>query len=71
MLTGHCSPFSQENRLRYPRIYRLALDVLPIQATSVPAERVFSSSKETITARRSRLSTEMMEALHIDRNQIL
>ncbi len=41
------------------------MDILPIQSTSVPCERVFSSSKETDTLRRSRLSPEMMEALQI------
>ncbi len=41
------------------------MDVLPIQGTSVPCERVFSSSKETDTARRNRLTPEMMEALQI------
>jgi hAT family C-terminal dimerisation region len=39
------------------------LDVLPVQASSVACERVFSSSKETITMHRSRLSTELMEVL--------
>ena len=41
------------------------MDVLPIQASSVPCERVFSSSKETITPRRNRISAELMESLQL------
>ena len=41
------------------------MDILPIQASAVPCERVFSSGKETMTARRSRISHTMMEALQI------
>ena len=44
-------------------MYRVALDILPVQASSVACERVFSSSKETITMRRSCLSVELMEIL--------
>jgi hypothetical protein len=44
-------------------MYRVALDILPIQASSVACERVFSSSKETITMRRNCLSVELMEIL--------
>jgi len=41
------------------------MDVLPIQASSVPCERVFSSSKETITARRNSLGPPLVEALQL------
>jgi hypothetical protein len=41
------------------------MDILPIQASSVPCERVFSSSKETTTARRNKLGPELVEALQI------
>jgi hAT family C-terminal dimerisation region len=41
------------------------MDLLPIQASSVPCERVFSSSKETTTDRRSHLSPKMIEALQL------
>jgi hypothetical protein len=41
------------------------MDYLPIQATSVPCERVFSSSKETDTAKRNSISPVLMEALQI------
>jgi hAT family C-terminal dimerisation region len=41
------------------------MDIIPIQASSVPCERVFSSSKETITARRNSLSPKVVEALQL------
>ena len=43
----------------------LAMDVLPIQGSAVPCERVFSSAKETTTARRNHISPELMEALQM------
>jgi len=49
----------------YPTLFRLATDVLPAQATAVPYERVFSSSKETCTQRRSQLGPTTMEMLQI------
>jgi hypothetical protein len=41
------------------------MDYLPIQASSVPCERAFSSSAETDTARRNRISPVLMEALQM------
>lgn len=41
------------------------MDYLPIQASSVPCERVFSSSSETDTKKRNRLSVTLMEALQM------
>lgn len=41
------------------------MDILPIQASAVPCERVFSSGKETTTARRNRIGPDLMEALQI------
>lgn len=41
------------------------MDIIPVQASSVPCERVFSSSKETITARRNSLSPRVVEALQL------
>lgn len=43
----------------------MAMDYLPIQATSVPCERVFSSSAETDTKRRNRIAAPLMEALQM------
>jgi hAT family protein len=41
------------------------MDVIPIQASSVACERVFSSGKQTMTPRRGRISALLMEALQI------
>ncbi|KDQ51398.1 hypothetical protein JAAARDRAFT_185205 [Jaapia argillacea MUCL 33604] len=55
--------FWQGHSHLFPILYRVALDVLPAQASAVCCERIFSSSKETITARRSKLSSTMLEIL--------
>lgn len=55
----------QGNQHQYPLLYRIALDILPVQASAVPCERVFSSSGETHNPRRSRLSSCMFEILQI------
>ncbi|PPR04216.1 hypothetical protein CVT24_013300 [Panaeolus cyanescens] len=55
----------QERKYQYPLLFKLALDVLPIQASAVPSERVFSSSKETDTLRRANLGQVRMEQLQI------
>jgi hAT family C-terminal dimerisation region len=55
----------KENENRYPPVYALAMDVLPIPASAVPCERVFSSAKETMKLRRNRISDHLMEALQI------
>jgi hypothetical protein len=41
------------------------MDYLPIQASAVACERVFSSSAETDTKKRNRIKPELMEALQI------
>lgn len=41
------------------------MDYLPIQASAVPCERVFSSSAETDTKRRNRINPALMEALQM------
>ncbi|KAI5822964.1 hypothetical protein K523DRAFT_406190 [Schizophyllum commune Tattone D] len=38
---------------------------MPVQASAVPCERVFSSSKETDTTRRANLEPRLMEALQM------
>jgi hAT family C-terminal dimerisation region len=43
----------------------MAMDYLPIQASSVPAERIFSSSAETDTKKRNRINSLLMEALQV------
>lgn len=49
----------------FPTLFSIAMDYLPIQATSVPCERVFSSAKETDTNKRNRMSPMLMEALQL------
>ena len=41
------------------------MDVLAIQGSAVPCERVFSSGKETMSARRSQIKCDLMEALQM------
>ncbi|KAF5382025.1 hypothetical protein D9615_004467 [Tricholomella constricta] len=55
----------QRHAAIYPTLAQIALDVLPSQASSVPCERVFSSSKLTATDRRSRLKAEVFEELQL------
>jgi len=49
----------------YPVLFHLAMDILPAQATVVPCKRVFSSSKETCTLRRSQLGPTTLEILQV------
>ena len=44
----------------YPRLARIARDYLAIPATSVPAERVFSSGSDLITKKRGSLSEDII-----------
>jgi hypothetical protein len=60
----------QSNRTTYPTIFAIAMDYLPIQASSVPCERVFSSSAETDTRRRNCISPLMMEVLQMLKFQL-
>jgi hypothetical protein len=46
-------------------MFSVALDILPVQASAVPCERAFSSSKETCVLRRSLLSTGMLEVIKV------
>lgn len=41
------------------------MDILPIQASAVPCERIFSSSKLTMTQQRTRIHPRTMEALQV------
>jgi hAT family C-terminal dimerisation region len=41
------------------------MNYLPIQASSVPCERVFSSAAETDTKKRNRITPALMEALQM------
>ncbi|KAG6907706.1 hypothetical protein DXG01_007724 [Tephrocybe rancida] len=55
----------EHNEHSYPLLFCVAMYVLPVQASAVPCEHVFSSSKETCGLRRSKLSPKLMEALQM------
>ena len=55
----------QVSESTHPTIFAVAIDYIPIQASSVPSERVFSSSGETDTAKRNWMSPILMEALQM------
>ncbi|PPR02335.1 hypothetical protein CVT24_011678 [Panaeolus cyanescens] len=57
--------FWQERQFRFKLLFKASLDILPIQASAVPSEQVFSSSKETDTMRRSSLGQIKMEQLQM------
>ena len=55
----------QMNEYTFPTLFVIAMDYLPIQASSVPSERVFSSSSETDTVRRNHINPVLMEAIQM------
>lgn len=55
----------QDHAQLFPTLARIALDVLPSQASSVACERIFSGSKQIATDRRSRLGQVIFEKLVI------
>ncbi|QRW04461.1 hAT family dimerization protein [Ceratobasidium sp. AG-Ba] len=57
--------YGQARRYEFPLLYEIAMNVLPVQASSVSSERVFSSSKLTCTRERTRISPENMEYLQV------
>ena len=55
----------QMNKTRLPTFFAIALDYLPIQASAVPCEHIFSSSAETDTKRQNQIHPILMEALQM------
>lgn len=55
----------QNHAHEFPTLARISLDILPIQASSVPCERLFSSAKEITTDKRSRLGPVRFEQLQM------
>ncbi|KEP44924.1 hAT family dimerization protein, partial [Rhizoctonia solani 123E] len=49
----------------FPILQAMSRDVLPVQASSVSSERVFSSSKNTCTLARNKLGADTVEMLQI------
>lgn len=57
--------FFQISSTMFPTLFAMAMDYLPIQASAVSCERVFSSSAETDTKRRNRINPLLMESLQM------
>ena len=55
----------QEHAMLYPTLARIAIDMLPCQASSVPCEWLFSASKQTADVRRASLGAKRFEELQI------
>lgn len=53
----------QGDKEHFPHMYSIALDVMPVQASAVACERVFSSSKETDALRRRCTAPSFFEIL--------
>jgi hypothetical protein len=64
-LVNNDTDFQQTHSKIYPTLARIALDVLPVQASSVPCERLFSAGKEIADDRRARLGAERFEELQM------
>src|SRR5277367_2938164 len=60
--------YSKEHANVYPTLARIALDVLPSQASSVPCELLFSGTKKIATDRRACLGAIAFEELTIMRS---
>jgi hypothetical protein len=56
---------TKNNAHLFPTLARIALDVLPSQASSVPCERLFSGTKQIATDRRAALGPVVFEELTI------
>jgi hypothetical protein len=52
----------------FPMLARIALDVLPTQASSVPCERLFSGTKQIAVARRASLGSIFFEEVVITKS---
>jgi hypothetical protein len=53
----------ETQRKAYPNLSKIAFDYLSIPGMSAEPERLFSSTKITVTDRRNRLGSDILEAL--------
>ena len=64
-----CSPLEwwckEEQRLEYPRLHQMAMDILSIPPMSDEAERVFSGVRRTISWDRARLGAWIVEMTEV------
>ncbi|KAK7177749.1 transposase-like protein, partial [Paraphaeosphaeria sporulosa] len=60
--------WAQIGRKRFPIVYKMAMDILCVPATSCDCERCFSSARRTITCDRNSLSPTVVEALQLQKN---
>lgn len=64
-----CSPLEwwckEEQRLEYPRLHQMAIDILSIPPMSDEAERVFSGVRRTISWDRARLGAWIVEMTEV------
>jgi hypothetical protein len=51
----------EEQRMEYPRLHKMAINVLSIAPMSDKAERVFSGARRTVSYDRARLGAETIE----------
>jgi hypothetical protein len=65
VLMGHRRHIAGLTERPFPTLFAMAMDYLPIQASAVPCERIFSSSAKTDTKRRNCISPPLMEALQM------
>ena len=56
---------SQSKKRKYPILYKVALDIIPVQASAVLSEPVFSSNTQTDTDQRSNTNGSLTEVLQI------
>jgi hypothetical protein len=56
---------SQVNGTTFPTLFKMAMNYLPVQASAVPCERIFSLSAETDMKKQNRISPLLMEALQM------
>jgi hypothetical protein len=59
----------KENHIRFPNIWLLAQQILPIPATSAPVERVFNAASNIISKKHARLNPDTVGLLMLLRGK--